>query len=87
MKIETQKLKIILDALADVYPYYLEPQKFMAIGDDIGGEAEYDGHLLYLAEKGLILTDMVWDANQKAYRMSAGKTRISSVGLDYLAEQ
>ncbi|MDK9941511.1 hypothetical protein NVR52_09995 [Enterobacter roggenkampii] len=87
MKIETQKLKIILKALADIYPYYLGPHKFMAIADDVGGEAEFDGHLLYLAEKGLIITDMVWDTNQKAYQLSAGKTRISSSGLDYLAEQ
>ncbi|BBW47221.1 hypothetical protein N5J74_08420 [Enterobacter asburiae] len=87
MKIDTQKLKTILKELADVYPYYLEPHKFMSIGDDVGGEAEFDGHLLYLAEKGLIITDMVWDSNQKAYQLSAGKTRISSAGLDYLAGQ
>lgn len=85
MKIETQKLKIILNALADVYPYYLEPEKFLAVGDDVGGEAEYDGHLLYLAEKGLIITDMEWDIDEKVYRLTAGKTRISSNGLDYLS--
>lgn len=85
MKIEKQKLNIILNALADVYPYYLEPEQFLAIGDEVGGEAEYDGHLIYLAEKGLIITDMEWDTTEEAYRLTAGKTRISSTGLDYLS--
>jgi hypothetical protein len=29
MKIDTQKLKTILKELADVYPYYLEPQIYV----------------------------------------------------------
>lgn len=87
MKIEKQKLDFILNALADVYPYYIDPQQFQEMSNAIGSESEFDGHLLYLLEKGLIFSDMKWNPNSRAYQLSAGNTRISSSGLDYLEEQ
>ncbi|EMG7110357.1 hypothetical protein V5J96_001573 [Enterobacter cloacae] len=85
MKIDEQKLMLILNTFADVYPYFLPLEKFQELSNDVGGEAKFDGHLLYLKEKGLIISDMKWNFDQQAYELSVGETRISSFGLDYLA--
>lgn len=85
MKIDNEKLKLILQALAEVYPYPPSTDYMDALIKDVGKESDFDGHMLYLADKGLIITDMKWVDGFGGYTISPDKTRISSKGLDHLA--
>lgn len=87
MKIQKDKLVLILNALAEVYPHYPSPEYIQGLANEVGSENEFDGHMLYLSDKGLIITDMKWDYSEGSYWLSPDKTRISCHGLDYLAEQ
>ncbi|EKS6329457.1 TPA: hypothetical protein ACGR8R_002157 [Enterobacter hormaechei] len=87
MKIQKDKLVLILKGLAEVYPYYPSSEYMQGLANDVGSENEFDGHMLYLSDKGLIITDMKWDYLEGSYWFSPDKTRISCQGLDYLAEQ
>lgn len=87
MKIDKQKLNLILNALAEVYPFYPSTDYMQSLINDVGGENEFDGHALYLKDKGLIITDLKWDYESSQYWLSPDKTRISCIGLDYLAAE
>ena len=87
MKIQKDKLVMILNALAEVYPNYPTPEYLQELANEVGSENEFDGHMLYLSDKKLINTDMKWDYTGNNYFLSPDKTRISCYGLDFLAEQ
>ncbi|MEG0230618.1 MAG: hypothetical protein RR970_00790 [Hafnia sp.] len=85
MKIDNEKLDLLLNALAEVYPYFPSTEYMEGLIDDIGGDDVFDGHMLYLKDKGLIISDMKWDSESEKYWLSPADTRISCIGLDYLA--
>ncbi|EPK6573481.1 hypothetical protein ACRFNZ_19605 [Klebsiella quasipneumoniae] len=87
MHIQTSILISILSKLAKIYPCCADEQRYQQYVAEEASETIFIGHLLYLAEKGLIETDLHWDLERRQYQLNPGLLRINSYGLDLLKEQ
>lgn len=87
MNINKNILISILTKLARIYPNYTDEHIYRKYVSEETSEMIFIGHLLYLAEKGLIETDLHWDMENREYQLTPGLLRINCNGLDFMREQ
>lgn len=87
MNIRKDILISILTRLAGIYPDCTDEHTYREYVSEQSSEKIFMGHLLYLAEKGLIETDLHWDLERRQYQLNPGLLRINCYGLDLLKEQ
>ena len=87
MNIRKDILISILTRLAGIYPDCTDEHTYREYVSEQTSEKIFMGHLLYLAEKGLIETDLRLDIGHRKYQLTPGLLRINCNGLDFLKEQ
>lgn len=98
MKIEKPILIKILFVLRNKYPGCLMSYGYETLIEEVGDKQVVDGHLIYLADKGLINIDAVIvggpnsvpgrpETYSTEWEFNNEKTRINADGLDWLVKQ